>query len=173
MAAASCLPSAAHCMGLGEAVSLQDTQPLTCGHPISSSHRVPLVPTGSFHEFRGDSRRSGLQGAAVGLAAGASVPSLPAPGASSACGGLPRQTQSLSASVGVPPLEMKRISHVVDRERRPVAGWERGQLPGRSVDGAAQVPGFRVGLSPRPSENSPEPKIHAQVPFWVSFVVCF
>lgn len=41
VAATSCLPSAAHCMGLGEAVSLPDTQPLTCGLPHPAAHRGP------------------------------------------------------------------------------------------------------------------------------------
>lgn len=41
MAAASCLPSAVHCVGLGEAVSLPDAWPLMCGLPYPAARWGP------------------------------------------------------------------------------------------------------------------------------------
>lgn len=127
MAATSCLPSAAHCMGLGEAVSLPDTQPLACGLPHPAAHGVPAGATGSFREFRGDGRLR-LAENSVGLST--ARPSLPppAPGASSACGALPESRRRASVPLwGVPPLEMKRILHTVVDER-DVCGWLGARL---------------------------------------------
>lgn len=41
VAATSCLPSAVHCVGLGEAVSLLDAWLLMCGLPRPAARRGP------------------------------------------------------------------------------------------------------------------------------------